>query len=125
MGKREDYQKLLSELKLSQNEDEVLDKMTKIIKSFTSQFYKNDLYENPYFKSLIPDIKEEIYSELIEIRNSLRKEVSAIEIEIIKLNNQGISNVFDLNITKLRNLKKECIILIKELDNRLDDLEFL
>ena len=34
MNKRKDYERLLSELKSSQNEEEVLDNITKIIKGF-------------------------------------------------------------------------------------------
>ena len=125
MCKREDYELILNDLKSAQNEDDVVKHITKIIKGFSSDYYKNDLYENPYFKSLIPEIKESISSELEKIKSSLKEEIRAIDEELIKLNKKGITSVNDKDISKLRELKKECIILINELDNRLEDLYFL
>ena len=125
MSKREDYDLILSDLKLSQNEEEVITNITKIIKGFTSDYYKNDLYENPYFKSFIPEIKEIITSELLQIKSTLKEEISAINNEIMDLNSKGITSINDPDISKLRQLKKDCLILIKELDNRLEDLLLL
>ena len=125
MSKREDYEYLLSELKSAQNEEEVITNITKIIKGFTSDYYKNDLYENPYFKSFIPEIKEIITSELLQIKSTLKEEISAINNEIMDLNSKGITSINDPDISKLRQLKKDCLILIKELDNRLEDLLLL
>ena len=125
MSKREDYDHLLSELKSAQNEEEVITNITKIIKVFTSDYYKNDLYENPYFKSFIPEIKEIITSELSQIKYTLKEEISAINNEIMGLNSKGITSINDPDISKLRQLKKDCLILIKELDNRLEDLLLL
>jgi hypothetical protein len=125
MSKREDYVHLLSELKSAQNEEEVITNITKIIKGFTSDYYKNDLYENPYFKSFIPEIKEIITSELSQIKYTLKEEITAINNEIMGLNSKGITSINDPDISKLRQLKKECLILIKELDNRLEDLLLL
>jgi hypothetical protein len=116
---------LLSELKSAQNEEEVITNITKIIKGFTSDYYKNDLYENPYFKSFIPEIKEIITSELSQIKYTLKEEITAINNEIMGLNSKGITSINDPDISKLRQLKKECLILIKELDNRLEDLLLL
>ncbi len=125
MNKREDYERVLSELKSAQNEEEVIISITKIIKGFSSDYYKIDLYENPYFKSLIPDVSVVIITELQEIRITLKDEIKAIEDEIFKLNSQGITSIKDKDISKLRDLKKECILLIKELDERIKDLSFL
>ncbi len=124
MNKRKDYERLLSELKSSQNEDEVLDNITKIIKGFSSDYYKNDLYENPYFKTFIPEVKEIIKSELKQLKDNLKDEISGINDEIVKLNKTGITSD-DETITKLKDLKTECIILIKELDDRIQDLKHL
>lgn len=122
MGKRKIYEEILSDLKSSQNEEEVVGNITKIVKSFSSDYYKNDLYENPYFKSFLPEVKEIVMSELEEIKSSLREEIRAIEEEISKLNKKGIISE---STSKLKDLKKDCVILIKELDDRLEDLEFL
>jgi len=125
MSKREDYDHLLSELKSAQNEEEVITNITKIIKGFTSDYYKNDLYENPYFKSFIPEVKEVISTELSTIKSTINEEIKSIDGEILKLNQQGITSIKDPDYSKLRQLKKECLILIKELDNRLQDLLLL
>ena len=124
MNKRKDYDKLLSELKSSQNEEEVLDNITKIIKGFSSDYYKNDLYENPYFKTFIPEVKEIIKSELDQLKANLKDEISGINDEIVKLNKTGITSDSE-SISKLKDLKTECIILIKELDDRIQDLKHL
>ena len=125
MSKREDYEHLLSELKSAQNEEEVITNITKIIKGFTSDYYKNDLYENPYFKSFIPEVKEVISTELSTIKSTINEEIKSIDGEILKLNQQGITSIKDPDYSKLRQLKKDCLILIKELDNRLQDLLLL
>lgn len=124
MNKRKDYERLLSELKSSQNEEEVLDNITKIIKGFSSDYYKNDLYENPYFKTFIPEVKEIIKSELEQLKDNLKDEISGINDEIVKLNKTGITSDSE-SISKLKDLKTECIILIKELDDRIQDLKHL
>lgn len=124
MNKRKDYERLLSELKSSQNEEEVLDNITKIIKGFSSDYYKNDLYENPYFKTFIPEVKEIIKSELKQLKDNLKDEISGINDEIVKLNKTGITSDSE-TISKLKDLKTECIILIKELDDRIQDLKHL
>ena len=125
MSKREDYDLILSDLKLSQNEEEVITNITKIIKGFTSDYYKNDLYENPYFKSFIPEVKEVISTELSTIKSTINEEIKSIDGEILKLNQQGITSIKNPDYSKLRQLKKDCLILIKELDNRLEDLLLL
>ena len=124
MNKRKDYERLLSELKSSQNEEEVLDNITKIIKGFSSDYYKNDLYENPYFKTFIPEVKEIIKSEIKQLKDNLKDEISGINDEIVKLNKTGITSDSE-SISKLKDLKTECIILIKELDDRIQDLKHL
>lgn len=125
MGKREDYEIVLSNLKQSQNEEEVIENITKIIKGFTSDYYRSDLYENPYFRSFIIDIKSDISIELQQIKTSLKEEIQAIDEELSKLNQKGITSIKHPDISKLRELKMECIILIQELDSRLKDLDNL
>jgi len=122
MSKREDYEQLLSELKSAQNEEDVIKSITNIIKGFTSDYYKSDLYENPYFNSLVPEIKETISNELIDIKSTLKEEIAAINNEIMNLNSKGITSINNPDISKLRQLKKDCLLLIKELDDRLNDL---
>ena len=86
---------------------------------------KNDLFENSYFKSLLFDIRDEITQELKDIKSTLNEEIEGIDNKLSKLNQSGITSILNPEVSKLRNLKKECIILIKELDNRLVDLKNL
>lgn len=125
MGKREEYESLFIDLKNSQNEEEVINNLTKIIKGFTSDYYKSDLLENPYFKSLVPEIRDTISKELEGLKSSLKEEIKAIEEELVKLNKNGVVSVKNTDISKLKDLKRECVILIKELNNRLEDLHLL
>lgn len=122
MGKREDYELILNNLKSAQNEEEVFVNITKIIKGFSSEYYKNDLYENPYFKSIIPDVKKTVISEMNEIRKSIVDEINNINLELTKTNTQS---KYDDSYDKLKSLKRDCVNLLIELDNRLEELNSL
>lgn len=122
MGKREDYELVLNNLKSAQNEEEVFVNITKIIKGFSSEYYKNDLYENPYFKSIIPDVKKTVISEMNEIRKSIVDEINNINLELTKTNTQS---KYDDSYDKLKSLKRDCVNLLIELDNRLEELNSL
>ena len=122
MGKREDYELILNNLKSAQNEEEVFVNITKIIKGFSSEYYKNDLYENPYFKSIIPDVKKTVISEMNEVRKSIVDEINSINMELTKTNTQS---KYDDSYDKLKSLKRDCVNLLIELDNRLEELNYL
>jgi hypothetical protein len=122
MGKREDYELILNNLKSAQNEEEVFVNITKIIKGFSSEYYKNDLYENPYFKSIIPDVKKTVISEMNEVRKSIVDEINSINLELTKTNTQS---KYDDSYDKLKSLKRDCVNLLIELDNRLEELNYL
>jgi hypothetical protein len=122
MGKREDYELVLNNLKSAQNEEEVFVNITKIIKGFSSEYYKNDLYENPYFKSIIPDVKKTVISEMNEVRKSIVDEINSINLELTKTNTQS---KYDDSYDKLKSLKRDCVNLLIELDNRLEELNYL
>ena len=122
MGKREDYEPILNNLKSAQNEEEVFVNITKIIKGFSSEYYKNDLYENPYFKSIIPDVKKTVISEMNEVRKSIVDEINNINLELTKTNTQS---KYDDSYDKLKSLKRDCVNLLIELDNRLEELNSL
>lgn len=122
MGKREDYELILNNLKSAQNEEEVFVNITKIIKGFSSEYYKNDLYENPYFKSIIPDVKKTVISEMNEVRKSIVDEINSINLELTKTNTQS---KYDDSYDKLKSLKRDCVNLLIELDNRLEELNSL
>ncbi len=121
MGKR-DYKIDLSELLSAKNEEEVSNKLLKIIKSYGVDIYKNDIISNPYFKSLASEIKEIVISELKEIKSHLKVELDGVEEELKKIKS---SDSPDKETNKqLKSLKSDCLLLISELDDRIDDLKY-
>ena len=122
MDKREDYKIAWSELLSAKTEEEVSEKLLKIIKSFVVDVYKNDVISNPYFKSLASDIKEVVISELKEIKSHLSVELDGVKEELKKIKS---SDSPDKETNKqLKSLKNDCLLLISELDDRIDDLKF-
>jgi hypothetical protein len=121
MGKR-DYKIYWSELLSAKTEEEVSDKLLKIIKSFAVDVYKNDVNSNPYFKSLASELKEVVISELKEIKSHLEIELDGVKQELKKLKS---SDSPDKETNKqLKSLKSDCLLLISELDDRIDDLKY-
>jgi hypothetical protein len=118
MSKREDYKIAWSELLSAKTEEEVSEKLLKIIKSFGVDVYKNDVISNPYFKSLASDIKEVVISELQQIKSHLKVELDGVKEELKKNSPDKENN------KQLKSLKNDCLLLISELDDRIDDLKF-
>jgi hypothetical protein len=121
MEKREDYKISWSELLSAKTEEEVSDKLLKIIKSYEVDVYKNDIISNPYFKLIASELKEIVISELKEIKSHLKSELDAVKEELKKIK----SDSKDKEVIKsLKSLKSDCLLLISELNNRIDDLKF-
>jgi predicted component of type VI protein secretion system len=116
-----DYSILSEKLKNSKNEEEVYHNLKEILKSCNISNYKSDILDNPYFRLLIPDIVNEVLEDLNNIKKSIRTEIFAIDDELSKI----ISNINDENIDKLKELKRECISLIFEVEERERDLKSL
>lgn len=122
MSKREEYVLAWSELLSAKTEEEVSNKLLKIIKSFGVDVYKNDVISNPYFKSLASELKEIVISELKEIKSHLKVELSSVKEELKKIK---LSDSPDKETNKqLKSLKNDCLLLISELDDRIDDLKY-
>lgn len=120
MGKKEEYLIAWNRLINAKTEDEIIEKLFKIVKSFGIDFYKNDVLSNPYFKSLLPEITDEVVQELKGLRKSLEDEISGIEEELEKL--KIVENKDKETIKKLKSLRTDCELLIAELDNRIDEI---
>jgi hypothetical protein len=120
MGKRESYKLAFDNLLSSKTEEEVSDKLLKIIKSYEVDVYKNDIISNPYFKLIASELKEIVISELKEIKSHLKSELYAVKEELKKIK----SDSKDKEVIKLKSLKSDCLLLISELNNRIDDLKF-
>jgi peptidoglycan hydrolase CwlO-like protein len=120
MDKREEYVLAWGRLLSAKTEEEIIQKLLKIVKSFNVNFYKSDVLSNPYFKSLLPEITDEVLMELRGLRKSLEDEISGIEDEVDKI--KKVDNKDKETIKKLKSLKVDCELLISELDDRIDEL---
>ena len=57
MGKnRDEYEKLLDQLKSSYTEEDIINVITKIVKKFSTELWREMIFSNPYFKSLFEDV---------------------------------------------------------------------
>ena len=120
MDKREEYVLAWSRLLSAKTEEEIIQKLLKIVKSFNVDFYKSDVLSNPYFKSLLPEITNEVLLELKDLRKLLEDEITGIEEEVNKVKKNQIQD--KETIKKLKSLKIDCELLISELDDRIDEL---
>ena len=76
------------------------------------------LYKNPYYKSLIPDIQKDIIEDLEKISFSITKEIEIIESDLKKIGSKDSEK-------ELKNLKKDCLSLIYEIDERKKEIDSL
>lgn len=119
MSRQEEFNYLFEKLENSQSEDEVYSNLKQILKESSSQLYKNKILENPYFKSLIKEVREEVLEDISVIRSTIKSEIEAIDEEIVNLIKKDKNN---RHIEKFKELKRECISLIYEIDERKKDL---
>jgi hypothetical protein len=115
-----DYLKLFEKLKNSKNEEEVYHNLKEILKSCSINSYRSDILDNPYFRVLIPDIVNEVIEDLNNIKRSIETEVLRIDSELSK-----ILHTDNKDVDKLKDLKRECISLIVEVEVRESDLRSL
>lgn len=104
----------LEKLSSSQNEEDIIENLKRIIRAFNISVYRDIIMSNSYFKSLMIDIKSDVESDMLYMLLSIEK-------EIINIDND-IYNNKDSELIKLRN---ECEFLYNELNNRILDLRSL
>jgi HEPN domain-containing protein len=114
---KKDIEKIVENLKKCKTEEEIFKNIKNIIKGYNISLYKNIILSNPYYKSLIPDIKIEIRKEIMKIRESIINEIKEIDKELSKSNNYYID--------ELKELKRECFYLLHEIDDREKDINSL
>jgi hypothetical protein len=122
MSRKEEFNFLLEQLESSKSEEEVYQNLKRILKESNSEFYKNKILENPYFKSLVVDVREDVLDEISTIRKSLTEEIKSIDNEIVKLLSVDKNNP---TIDQFKSLKRDCISLIYEIDERKRDITTL
>jgi hypothetical protein len=115
--KPKDINSLLENLKRSLTEEEILKHLIELVKKFDSYQYKEVIYNNPYYKSLIPDIQSTIKLELDKIGKSIQTEIDTIESELKKVN--------ITEAKELKKLKSDCLALIYEIDERKKEIDSL
>ena len=109
---------ILEELKNSRTEEDILKNLILIVKGSKREKYENIIFNNPFYKSLIPDIKKEIIDDLEKIASSINDEIKTIEKDLKKVANKSSSN-------QLKSLKKDCLALIYEIDEKKKEVESL
>lgn len=116
MGKSiEEFERAIDNLKSSKTEDEILSNLTFIVKGFNISLYREILLSNPYYKSLLEDVKEDVLFDLNKLKEVVEEEILSIN-DVIK--KEGDS-------TKLRDLKGDCISLSYEIDNKILEIKSL
>lgn len=116
--KNKDINKLLRDLSESLTEEDILKNLIELVKGFYSYEYRDIILKNPYYKSLIPDIQKDIITDLDVVRNSLLKEIEKIESDLKKVGNKD-------SVNELKSIKKDCLALIYEIDERKKEIESL
>lgn len=116
MERKRELKLLIEELNNSRTEEDILKYLIQIVKAFTISEYR-DVFLNPYYKSLMPEIRKDVLKELSFLRDSLVNELDTIESELKKVENS--------NTDKLKELKRDCLSLIYEIDEKQKDIENL
>lgn len=102
---QEEFDIVLEKLNSSKTEEEILDTLVKIVKGFNISMYKDLIENNPYYKSLMIDVKEIIIEDILVLKTTIKGEISTIDSEIEKGN----------DIDELKRLRIECESLLSEL----------
>ena len=114
MGKNfDEYQKILSELNQSLTEEDIISNIEKIVKGFSVGLYREDLTKNPFYKSILLEIKEDVLEDLYKIRETIVNEMDSIHRSILEGEDSD----------KLIPLKVECQLLLVELDYKIEDIK--
>lgn len=108
----------LDVLHKASDEESVMNTLVKIIKNFNVSSYREIIMSNPYFKSLIIDIKGGIIIEMDSM-------IEMIKVEIENLNGELLLCNRTEDFIKFKELKRECVFLLTELENRKTDLYLL
>lgn len=116
--KPKDIKPILEDLKKSLTEEEILKHLILLVKGFDPNQYREVIYSNPYYKSLIPDIQKDIIEDLEKISYSITKEIEIIESDLKKVGNKDSEK-------QLKSLKKDCLALIYEIDERKKEIDSL
>jgi len=109
---------ILEDLEKANTEEDILSNLVKMVKIFEQEHYKQIIYSNPFYKSLIPDIQKEVISELEKLAQSINDEILTIESDLKIVGNKDSEK-------QLKLIKKDCLSLIYEIDERKKQVQML
>jgi len=116
MGKtRKEFEKAAEMLSMARDEDEVVERMTYIVKGFSSAMYREMVWKNPYYRDLFQEIRESVMEDLDNLEKALRDEIYSIE-ENLKGKGSEISE-------KLKDLRRDCEMLIEEIGAKREEMK--
>jgi hypothetical protein len=110
---KEEFDKVLYELKSSKTEEDILKHLTFIVKGFELSLYKEVISSNPYYKDLFIDIRRDVIENLENLKETINEEISTIDKNLRK----------DLAPLKLKELRSDCISLLSEVDKKISEIE--
>lgn len=114
MGKsKEEFEKALDELRSSKTEEEVQSRLTFIVKGFGTPLYRDLVLSNPYYKDLFQEVRIDVIGDLENLKETLREEIASIDSELKK----------DRAPEELREIKRDCISLIGEIERKIEEIE--
>ena len=115
MGKtRKEFEKAIERLSNARDEDEVVERLTYIVKGFSSFMYRDAILSNPYYKDLFSEIRESVMIDLLDLETALLDEIKSIE-ENMRGKGRDISE-------KLKDLKRDCEMLIDEINAKREEI---
>lgn len=116
-NKEGELESIIECLEQSTTEKDIMENLTKIVKGFGVSQYKSRILSNPYFKSLISDVKSIVSKDIEFYRESIKEEIEEIDKEL--------SNSENKYLDKLKSLRRDCVSLLYEIDQRERDLRDL
>jgi gas vesicle protein len=110
MSKNEkDLEDELERLGKARTEEEIMESLKSIMKGFSIPMYIDRIKENPYYSSLLPDVKNQVMEDISRIKDSIKEEIVAIDKEMKKEGEDAL---------KLESLKGECSALLSALKEK-------
>lgn len=114
MSRKSELKILKQKLNDSKTEEDIFECLIHLVKGYGVNEYI-EVFENPFYKSLLPDIKKDVLEDIKFLKESLENEIEAIDRELSS----------NINSDTLKSLKRDCISLIYEIDERKKDIENL
>jgi hypothetical protein len=113
---QEDFDLVLDKLKSAKTEEEIIDHLVKMVKGFNISMYKDLFDSNPYYKSLLIDVKEVIIEDIEVLKTTIKDEIGIIDTELKNGNKE---------VDKLKELRIDCELLLSQLVSKEENIRRL